>query len=309
MRRFRIVGLCLIAAFALSAVAAVATAQAAEYGQCRLLTKNTTPKIKKGVYADASCLEKFKKKTTVVPKGNYEWYPGAPANCIKMKKGEYTDEACGTKSVKAKKGTFERQACFPNCDVYLGAGVNPELKGPGPAIKCTEYSAQGEILSATKTLSRTTFKNCEVGSPFNQKCTTPTAFRGSPEVSGEIVTFPLESTTFNSGTEIWEMLENAAGPGKPVLASFVCGTEGANSVKGHVAGVRTGPDTNAMGTEDVVENAIGKGEQELKANLGCTGFGGGVSGTEGTGCAFTEAASTQSNTTTNVFLGPGELKT
>jgi hypothetical protein len=303
MKRIGIVGLCAVAALALSAMAA-SSASAAEYGQCRLLTKNTTPKIKHGVYADPNCHELFKKKTTVVAKGNYEWYPGAPANCIKMKKGEYTDEACATKSVKAKKGSFEKQACAPNCAAFAGSGTAPELKGPGPAIKCATYTAAGVITGTTTSISVTTFKGCEVGPPFSTACTTPTGFRGSPEVSGEIVTFPTEATVFVSGGELLEKLENASGPGAPQLADFVCGSEGANSVKGHVAGIRKGTDTTEMSTEGVTENAEGKGEQALVSNLGCTGY----TGTEATTCAFKEAASIQVNTTTNTYAAPGEIR-
>jgi Bacterial Ig-like domain (group 2) len=86
-----------------------------EEGQCRALNKSTTPKVKAGKYAEAKCETFYEKKGKLLPKGNYEWYPGPAADCIALKKGEYTDAGCETKSAKAHKGTHERQACYPDC--------------------------------------------------------------------------------------------------------------------------------------------------------------------------------------------------
>ena len=75
MRCVRLVGLCLVATFALSAfVAASASASAPEYGRCEKATK--VGKEYKGKFSNSGC-------TTEVPeserakKGKYEWQPGA----------------------------------------------------------------------------------------------------------------------------------------------------------------------------------------------------------------------------------------
>jgi len=122
MKRIRLIGLCLVVAVAVVAVAAT-SASAAEYGQCRELNKNTTPKVKHGKYEDSNCQKLYMKKGKVEEKGNFEWYGGPPANCIPLKKGNYTESKCEKEAEKKgkpveHKGTYERQACSPNCDKY-----------------------------------------------------------------------------------------------------------------------------------------------------------------------------------------------
>lgn len=136
MRRIRIMGLCLVAVFAFSALVASAT-QAAEpeWGQCVKLAKA------KGKYADPNCKErsgKLKGKPPVlVPneKGAYEWLPGAETKCynVKKKAGKYTDAGCTVRSGKLKgkppvfvpneKGEFEKTAGGPKFTGKGGAGV------------------------------------------------------------------------------------------------------------------------------------------------------------------------------------------
>ena len=86
-----------------------------EAGQCRLLNKDTAPKIKHGLYSDPKCEVFYRKKGKPAAKGSYEWYLGPAADCIALKKGEYTDSACQTNSTKAHKGGYERQPCYPDC--------------------------------------------------------------------------------------------------------------------------------------------------------------------------------------------------
>src|SRR5271169_6400453 len=128
MRHIKLMGVALIAVLAMSAILAV-NASAAEYGQCRELTKNTLPKAKHGKYEDAACLHrshKLKKGEEVLEeKGNFEWRAGAPVNCeeVKAGKGAYEDSACTKLHTKLKKGVpvpdhkgnFEQQPCSPNC--------------------------------------------------------------------------------------------------------------------------------------------------------------------------------------------------
>src|SRR4030081_2190263 len=105
MRRTRIVGLCLLAALAVSAMAAASASAKLEFGQCRQLNKGTVPAAKHGAYADGTCTKLFEKKGKPVAKGNFEWYPGPAQTCYAEKKGgEYTDAGCTAKSSKPKKG-------------------------------------------------------------------------------------------------------------------------------------------------------------------------------------------------------------
>ncbi len=103
MRHLKLIGLCLVAVFALAAVAATASASAAEpeWGAC-------VP-AKKGHYEDSNCAkEKFTEKKGVKKySGKYEWKAGAPATteCVAKKHGNYLTSACNTE--KEKKGVPE----------------------------------------------------------------------------------------------------------------------------------------------------------------------------------------------------------
>ncbi len=75
MRRLRIVGLCLVAVFALgAAMAASASAEAPEYGRCLKATAEKEGKktVYHGGFTDSKCTKKSESKT-----GKYEWHPGA----------------------------------------------------------------------------------------------------------------------------------------------------------------------------------------------------------------------------------------
>src|ERR1700728_4705272 len=97
----KIIGACLVAVFALAAVA-VSSASAAEpeWGRC--------VSAKKGHYKDANCQEKDEKNGK--GKGKFEWVPGAQSDCIAQKKGKYKESKCETldeKNGKAK-GKYEK---------------------------------------------------------------------------------------------------------------------------------------------------------------------------------------------------------
>ena len=105
MKHVKLLGACLVAAFAVFAVA-VASASAAgpEWGRCVEAAKGT-----KGLYEDSNCTkEKVKEKKGVKsPDGKYEWKAGAPAapGCEAKKHGNYLTSACNTE--KEKKGVPE----------------------------------------------------------------------------------------------------------------------------------------------------------------------------------------------------------
>lgn len=142
MRRLKILGLCLVAVFALGALAAtVAQAEGPEWGRCLHVEPEKGKEVKKGNYEDPNCqkVAMTTKKGVEVPshKGAYEWYGGAKQYCGKQKKAEfkYKDKACSV--VAEKKGV-------------------PDNKGKyewGPGAKFTAVGGAG-VLNATFDLCR-----------------------------------------------------------------------------------------------------------------------------------------------------------
>jgi len=260
MKRIQIVGLCLVAVFALSALA-TSSASAAEYGQCRELSKNTTPKTKKGKYIDAGC------KTTG-KKGKYEWYPGPAANCIAMKKGEYTDAGCSVKSAKAKKGHFELQACAPNCAKLTTEGGKAHLEGETPVkIECEENGSVGaEILSPTEATGRAVYHGCHSEALGGVKCTTS----NEAAASGEIKTTTLKANPEVKGGNVWV---NYSAKSTPFLAEFECAGAVELYVTGSAAGESAG-NTNVespSSTETFGKIVNGIEGQKLKSEKGVPG--------------------------------------
>lgn len=109
MKHIKLIGACLVAVFALVAIAAgsASAAEAPEWGHCVKLAKN------KGKYKDANCTELegktngkgvFKAKA----KGFYEWVGGADTTCYPepAKKGKYKNAGCTELEGKTKKGVF-----------------------------------------------------------------------------------------------------------------------------------------------------------------------------------------------------------
>jgi hypothetical protein len=115
VRHLKMIGLCLVAVFALGAVVAAGSATAAEpeWGRCVA--------AKGGHYKNSNCTEEAASKKGKFT-GKFEWRAGAPpaaGECVKQKHGEYTNSSCTTKSSKPKKGTFEK--------------IGPKFKGEGGA--------------------------------------------------------------------------------------------------------------------------------------------------------------------------------
>jgi hypothetical protein len=237
MRTVRLVGVCLVAAFALGAIAA-SGAQAAEYGQC--LAK------KHGNYSNAGC-------TTSKPhKGKYEWYPGPPATCLAKKKGNYANSSCTTLS-KPHKGKYEKQGGpgFTSTGglVYLEA---PVLAGP---IMCTGSSDSGKITSVTTDEDQLTFTGCTYE---GLKCTT----RG--ELAGTIVSDELETTLVDLGLgEVGTKFQSKSGP---YGYEYTCEAAAEVRVYDWVTALDGGNvnQPSHTGTQDF---ALGVGEQDLEAEV------------------------------------------
>jgi hypothetical protein len=243
MRRTRIVGLCLVAALAVSAMAAASASAKLEFGQCRALNKGTVPAAKHGVYADGTCTKLSEKKGKPVAKGNFEWYPGPAATCYAQKKGEYTDAGCTAKSSKPKKGTFEKQACSGKCNAITTQSLTePYLESePTPGkpekIECKTVSGLNtEIISPTQIVGIARYTGCttkvSAGSCQN------TATEGEL-LSNEIIGEPEEK-----GGKVWiNYASRKPGPaktGKQYLIEFECAKIVKLRAEGHSAGVVKG---------------------------------------------------------------------
>jgi hypothetical protein len=173
MKQIKVVGLCLVVAFALSALIST-TAQAAtpEFGNCVA--------AKKGFYKDSKCTERDEKKGA--PKGKFEWQAGAQPTCVAVKKGFYKDSGCTERDEKkgAPKGKFEKE-CEASCaDIKSKSGAatfytfeplnesepsklpqGATLTGLGGVVKCTSSSGSGEITGASESEEQITFSGCQ----------------------------------------------------------------------------------------------------------------------------------------------------
>jgi hypothetical protein len=127
MKRIGIVGLCFAAIFALSAMAA-SSAYAGEYGVCKELTKETTPKAKHGKYEEMKCVKLYEKGGKAVAKGSFEWFPGSP-DCVKVKKGgEFTNADCTDLASKDGKGKYETETFWVVNDKELASSEQAPAK-------------------------------------------------------------------------------------------------------------------------------------------------------------------------------------
>jgi hypothetical protein len=134
MKRIRIIGVCLVAAFVMSALAVTsASATAPEFGRClKAATKSLTN------YDNAKCIKQAKEDAGTeeekLKKGNYQWFPGPGP------KNKFT--------TKIKAGTF----------------ATLETKG-GTKVACKGETSSGLVISDEHTGggASITFTGCETG--------------------------------------------------------------------------------------------------------------------------------------------------
>jgi hypothetical protein len=258
MKRVYIVGLCLMAAMALSALAS-ASASAAEYGQCQALGKHTSPKAKHGKYENSGCTVEQAKH-----KGNFEWVPGPSPTCVAQKKGEYTESACATKSAKAHKGTFEKE-CPVNCANISASGGEAFLEAEsGLKIECKTNGAEdSHIVSASEARGIAKYTGCEIKTA-HAVCTS------SGAASGEIKTYELSAKPVEISGAVW--VEYSAGPGDtnpPYLAEFACAGAANIRVKGTADGkVSGGVNEMSVNTEQVFSTALKNQNLTSESNIG-----------------------------------------
>ncbi len=188
MKLIRIVGLCLAAVFALSAVAATsASAAAPEYKVCAKAAKSG--KTYTGKYNNKTCSE-------VNAKGE----------------GKYELESWEA----AKKKEFKGKNGVSTLDSYIPASESEPWKGGTVVgdVTCKSGKSVGDITGPKTSTVTVEFKTC---TSEGKKCTSPGAKTGS------IVTKKLTSTLgyIDEGKAVGSLVEAGAGGGDP-SAEFTC---------------------------------------------------------------------------------------
>ncbi len=230
MKRIGIVGLCLAAMFALSAMGA-SSAFAGEYGVCAKAAKSG--KTYTGKYEDKNCTKEEATKTG----GKYEWvpYPG-PAGT----KWGYTS--------KSKTATLVGEAGNITCSKSTDAG---EVTGVKSDVDTTSFT--GCVLSITKESCQNTANKGEIVTTHN---VTTLIDHGEKGESGKE---PAEG-------EVWTQYTGQPGTigfnGAPeVLAEWEC-----SGIPFVTDGSLSGPtteDVNVMSTKSKTVFSASGGEQDL----------------------------------------------
>ena len=240
MRQLRTVGICTVAVLAFG-VAGVATAQAAEVGECLKTVKNGEGHYT-GKYTDKACTAPATKLQEEEGKANkWEWSPGVTPENAPLK--------AKTKAV--------------------------ELVGAVGTIDCRKSATVGEWTSATTGKEQTTLEGCEPKSGPVAEC------HSAGQAAGVIVTNPLSIKLVGHGEtgyggaepaegEVWEDLASESGP-TGIWAEYECASLVVIRTRGSVAGVFTPASINARVHKAEVEfNGVlgqepGKfGEQDLQ---------------------------------------------
>ncbi|MGD0453207.1 MAG: hypothetical protein ABSB69_06380 [Solirubrobacteraceae bacterium] len=108
---------------------------------------------KKGEYTTSSCTTKSVK----AKKGTFELQKVEA--CVAQKKGEYTSSSCTEKSKKAKKGTFEKTTGRKFTDKTGGAKLATPGLGPSD-VECVGSTSSGEITGPTTGTDSVSFTGC-----------------------------------------------------------------------------------------------------------------------------------------------------
>jgi hypothetical protein len=197
MRRIRLVGLCVLAALAIGAVAtATASAEAPEFGRC----------VKKAVkggsgFSDSRCTE------AASSEAKFEWIPGPGAKAKFRSEARFVltakDQVCVKWHALVEAGKTEEAAALlarhhytaKECEETLaenggkGEALEPAVLETvnGERVECSGVKATGEYTSAKTVSVNSTFTGCEAERfGLTAPCTSPGAG------SGEVVDSPLE---------------------------------------------------------------------------------------------------------------------
>jgi hypothetical protein len=222
-----------------------------EYGQC-VAEKHAT-------YSDSGCEHVAEKRGVPDGKGDFEWIAGPALTCIAKKGGDYTNPACTSKSVKAHKGSYEKE---PGAGFTSSSeNVTLEAASLGRKVTCAASTGAGEVTGVSTSSERITFTGC---ASSGKKCTSEGA-DGTPSGSaGTIETNLLRNRLLGPALgQVWTELVSAEH--EPYSAEFGC--EGVRlRTKGSLAGVQRGD----VGTPSLTSTAtlsFEEGEQALTVEV------------------------------------------
>ena len=260
MKRIRIVGLCLVAVFALTAVIA-SSAQAGKYYKCSA--------VKKGFYSESGCKTRDEKKGK--PKGHFELTEFK--TCVAVKKGFYSESGCKTLDEKKgkPKGHFEKVAPIAFTDTTGEAKLATPAFGEND-VECTASTSEGTITGPQTGTDSVSFTGCTLE---KHSCESVDLFgNGTPSgKAGVIDTNLLDTKLVDHGEkaggyehkepatgEVWN--EVISSEHEPYSSEFICNGEIILRTHGSVSGVAS-PVNAAPSTTGEVKFAVGEGEQAL----------------------------------------------
>lgn len=274
MKRIKIVGLCLVAVFALSAMVAASGAQAGTYKIC--------VEQKKGFYGNSTCSgEKVEKKGK--GKGTWELIP--LSTCIPQKHGFYSESGCKTLDEKKGKGkgSFEKTKGLKFKDHGGAAKLETKLLGPND-VECTSSTSEGEYTGEKTVTDRVKFVGCTFSGLPCQSAGPESTPSG---VSGTITTNLLDGKLIDHGEkgpggpytapgepavgEVWQELVSSEH--EPYSSEFECAGLAFIKTAGSISGVVTSA-LNTLTTTQTQEFEEGFGEQNLVTEGSETGFAG-----------------------------------
>jgi hypothetical protein len=245
MKRITVVGLCLMAVLAMSAVVASSAFAGAEVGEC---VKNLT---KTGKYADKGCQTLSVGENT----GKYDWKKGVTAEhaatTAKSKTASLVG-AAGTIECKKSSSVGEWTGNKTNEEVVTFVGC--EIKSPELTGEC-HSSGQAEGTIVTNKLKTTLLGAGDTSLEFN---------------SG---TSKYEPKTVGAG-EVWNQFRGPSGELESVQAEYECGKVVVIKTFGNLAGVFSAGSINVASKKAEIAFDEGKGAQGLlsEANILGKGF-------------------------------------
>ncbi len=267
MKRIRIMGLCLIAAFAFSAMIA-SGASAGTYYRCNA--------HKKGKYSESGCKTLDEKKGK--PKGSFELEE--VKTCVAQKKGKFADSACTIPDEKKGKGkgSFEKAKGLG----FTAKTGNAKLATPdlGPTdVECSESTTVGELTGPKTDKERVRFTGCQFSGLPCQSAGPESTPSGE---SGVIDTNELDSKLVDNGEKAGGYLSEEPAPGEawnelissqnePYSSEFECSGVVFIKTAGSISGVVT---PNSLSTISTSEFNASVGEQALLTEASSTGFSG-----------------------------------
>ncbi len=250
MKRINIMGLCLVAVFAMSAVlAASASAATPEYKWCVAQ--------KKGNYTESGCLTVAEKKGKPDHKGGYE--AKTVGACVAQKKGNFTESACETVAEKKgkpdHKGGYELIPPGGEFTSTLGTStlVTHSTTGTPEDVVCTGGKDAGEITGPSSDEETITFEGCEAS---GNKCENV----GAGKIETERLGSYLLAIPFPAETEVGDFLTSL----RSNVAVFTCGAETVE-----LTGEVIGKIANTGGGETISFSVSG-GHQEVFGYAGYT---------------------------------------